>query len=181
MENQDRLTKKSCQPFQFSHYISLFHLKEIDLFSFVLVFYCYHIAQLKDLASLASKVFIFTKLRKKIHEWETEAPELRRAPRAIQGVSSESTEPRPPGSNSRTSAIQSSFLSIAPFYLAGDHFHMVNLFNHKNTCIQCMLIHSKKTRIFLPNYVHSVSVFMNTRAVIPYPVKQVCIHLNECK
>lgn len=39
-------TKKHCQPFQFSHYISLTHSEETDLFSFVLVFY-YHIAQLK--------------------------------------------------------------------------------------------------------------------------------------
>lgn len=41
------LTKKHCQPFQFSHYISLIHSEDTDLFSFVLVFYSYHIAQLK--------------------------------------------------------------------------------------------------------------------------------------
>lgn len=65
----------------------------------------------------------------------------------------ERPEPRP--SNSRTSAIQSSFLSIAPFYQSGDHFHMINLLNHKNTSIHCMLIHNKKTRIYVLNYVHS--------------------------
>lgn len=64
---------------------------------------------------------------------------------------------RPPKFNAKTSAIQSSFFSIALFYLSGDHFHMINLFNHKNTYIHCLLICNKKNRILLLNYGHSVS------------------------
>lgn len=122
-----------------------------------LLFLPYCTTERSDILSFSGIHFHQTALRKKIHEWEPEAPELRRAPRAIQGISSGSTEPRPPMSNSRTSAIQSSFLSIAPFYLSRDHFHMINLFNRKNTYIQCMLIHNKKNRIFLLHDVHSVS------------------------
>lgn len=162
--------KKPCQALQFSHYISLFHLQETAFFFFFcigLLFLPHCATERSDILSFYCIRFHQTTLRKKIHEWETEVPEIPRVPRAIQGVSSGGMEPRPPKSNSRTSAIQSSFLSIAPLYLSRDHFTTINPFNHKNIYSQYMIILIKKTRIFLLHDVHSVSGVYSHYMIIP--------------
>lgn len=69
------LTKKPGQSFQFSHYVSLAHLKELDPFFFRidLLFLLYFTTERSDILSLYSIHFHQTTVRKKIHEWETEA------------------------------------------------------------------------------------------------------------